>query len=80
MYHYNWMLSISSFAFLQVFAFYKSLPMPITAHNFGSIDPITGKETENDNGLFVSSVCWRSKSNVVVAANSSGCIKLLQLV
>ncbi|KAK4435440.1 protein SPA1-RELATED 2 [Sesamum alatum] len=64
----------------EVFAYYKSLPMPITAHKFGSIDPITGKETEDDNGQFVSSVCWRRKSNMVVAANSSGCIKLLQMV
>ncbi|KAL0447814.1 UNVERIFIED_CONTAM: protein SPA1-RELATED 2 [Sesamum latifolium] len=64
----------------EVFAYYKSLPMPITAHKFGSIDPITGKETEDDNGQFVSSVCWRQKSNMVVAANSSGCIKLLQMV
>lgn len=54
--------------------------MPVTAHKFGSIDPITGKETEDDNGQFVSSVCWRPKSNMVVAANSTGCIKLLQLV
>ncbi|XP_057810191.1 protein SPA1-RELATED 2 [Salvia miltiorrhiza] len=64
----------------EVFAYYKSLPMPITAHKFGSIDPITGKETEDDNGQFVSSVCWRPKSNMVVAANSTGSIKLLQLV
>ncbi|KAL0371891.1 UNVERIFIED_CONTAM: protein SPA1-RELATED 2 [Sesamum calycinum] len=64
----------------EVFAYYKSLPLPITAHKFGSIDPITGKETEDDNGQFVSSVCWRQKSNMVVAANSSGCIKLLQMV
>ncbi|KAL1569154.1 protein SPA1-RELATED 2-like isoform X1 [Salvia divinorum] len=64
----------------EVFAYYKSLPMPISAHKFGSIDPMTGKETEDDNGQFVSSVCWRPKSNMVVAANSTGCIKLLQLV
>ncbi|KAK6116984.1 hypothetical protein DH2020_049228 [Rehmannia glutinosa] len=64
----------------EVYAYHKSLPMPITAHKFGSIDPITGKETEEDNGQFVSSVCWRRKSNMVVAANSSGCIKLLQMV
>ncbi|CAA0838211.1 Protein SPA1-RELATED 2 [Striga hermonthica] len=63
-----------------VYAYHRSLPMPITSHKFGSFDPITGKETENDNGLFVSSVCWRKKSNMVVAANSSGSIKLLQLV
>ncbi|KAL2543804.1 Protein SPA1-RELATED 2 [Forsythia ovata] len=64
----------------EVFAYYKSLPMPITSHKFGSIDPISGKETEDDNGQFVSNVCWRRKSNMVVAANSTGCIKLLQMV
>ncbi|EPS73436.1 hypothetical protein M569_01318, partial [Genlisea aurea] len=64
----------------EVFAYYRSLGMPITSHKFGSIDPITGKETEDENSQFVSSVCWRRKSSMVVAANSSGCIKLLQLV
>ncbi|XVE64728.1 hypothetical protein DITRI_Ditri07aG0124800 [Diplodiscus trichospermus] len=64
----------------EVYAYYRSLPMPITSHKFGSIDPISGKETDDDNGLFVSSVCWRGKSDNVVAANSSGCIKVLQMV
>ncbi|CAN4127250.1 unnamed protein product [Withania somnifera] len=64
----------------EVFAYYKSLPMPITSYKFGSIDPISGKETDNDNGQFVSSVCWRQKSNTVLAASSSGCIKLLEMV
>ncbi|KAL6578766.1 hypothetical protein OROMI_008982 [Orobanche minor] len=64
----------------EVYTYHRSLPMPMIAHKFGSIDPITGIETEDDNGQFVSSVCWRRKSNTVAAANSSGCIKLLQLV
>ncbi|XP_052307130.1 protein SPA1-RELATED 2 isoform X3 [Populus trichocarpa] len=64
----------------EVFAYHRSLPMPITSHKFGSIDPISGKETDDDNGLFVSSVCWRGKSDMVVAANSSGCLKVLQMV
>ncbi|KAF2297912.1 hypothetical protein GH714_005331 [Hevea brasiliensis] len=64
----------------EVYAYYRSLPMPITSHKFGSIDPISGKETDDDNGQFVSSVCWRGKSDMVVAANSTGCIKVLQMV
>ncbi|KAJ6415077.1 hypothetical protein OIU84_003971 [Salix udensis] len=64
----------------EVFAYHRSLPMPITSHKFGSIDPISGKETDDDNGLFVSSVCWRGKSDMVVASNSSGCVKVLQMV
>ncbi|XP_022995466.1 protein SPA1-RELATED 2-like [Cucurbita maxima] len=64
----------------EVYAYHRSLPMPITSYKFGSIDPVSGKETEDDNGQFVSSVCWRGKSDMVVAANSSGCIKVLQMV
>ncbi|KAI6702036.1 hypothetical protein NL676_011172 [Syzygium grande] len=64
----------------EVFTYYRSLPMPVTSCKFGSIDPISGKETDDDNGQFVSSVCWRGKSDMVVAANSSGCIKVLQMV
>ncbi|KAL8172523.1 hypothetical protein V2J09_024327, partial [Rumex salicifolius] len=65
----------------EVFAYHKFLPTPITSHKFGSVDPISGHETREDNyGQFVSSVCWRRKSNMVVAANSSGSIKILRLV
>ncbi|KAK1268193.1 Protein SUPPRESSOR OF PHYA-105 1 [Acorus gramineus] len=64
----------------EVYAYYRSLPMPITSHKFGCIDSISGQETSDDNGQFVSSVCWRGKSNMVVAANSTGTIKLLEMV
>ncbi|TVU13316.1 hypothetical protein EJB05_40364 [Eragrostis curvula] len=64
----------------EVFSYYKTFPMPITSHKFGSIDPITGQVTNEDNQQFVSSVCWRGKSNMVVTANSSGSIKVLELV
>ena len=69
-----------TYVILQVYAYYKSLPMPIASHKFGSIDPIYGKETDDDYGHFVSSVCWKGKSNMVIAANSSGSIKVLQIV
>ncbi|KAF5204984.1 Spa1-related [Thalictrum thalictroides] len=64
----------------EVFAYHRSLPMPITSSEFGYVDPISGQETCDENGQFVSSVCWRGKSNMVVAANSTGSIKVLQLV
>lgn len=66
--------------FLQVYSYYRSLPMPVTSYKFGSIDPISGKEIDDDHGQFVSSVCWRGKSDMLIAANSSGCIKVLQMV
>ncbi|XP_076890467.1 protein SPA1-RELATED 2-like [Bidens hawaiensis] len=64
----------------KVFAYYRSLPMPIASHKFGSVDPVYGKEIDDGRNHFVSSVCWRQKSDMVVAANSSGCLKLLKMV
>ncbi|KAG7570681.1 WD40-repeat-containing domain superfamily [Arabidopsis thaliana x Arabidopsis arenosa] len=64
----------------EVYSYYKSLPMPMTSYKFGSVDPISGNEYFDDNGQFVSSVCWRKKSNMLVAANSTGNMKLLKLV
>ncbi|KAF9669048.1 hypothetical protein SADUNF_Sadunf14G0067300 [Salix dunnii] len=64
----------------EVYCYYRSLPMPITSHKFGCVDPVSGNETLDSIGQFVSSVCWRRKSNMVVAANSSGNMKVLQMV
>ncbi|KAI3449247.1 hypothetical protein Pfo_005912 [Paulownia fortunei] len=63
----------------EVYAYYRSLPMPITSHKFGCIDPISGDEISDGNGHFVSSVCWRKKYQMIVAANSSGSIKILRM-
>ncbi|KAJ0673344.1 putative protein kinase PEK-PEK family transcription factor WD40-like family [Helianthus annuus] len=60
----------------EVFAYHKSFPMPITSYKFGCSDSISGDES---NGQFVSSVCWREKSNMIVAANSGGSVKVLKL-
>ncbi|KAI3441745.1 WD_REPEATS_REGION domain-containing protein [Psidium guajava] len=64
----------------EVYSYYRSLPMPITSHAFGSSDPISGTKIGNDYGNFVSSVCWGQKTNMVAAANSAGCLKILQMV
>lgn len=64
----------------EVFTYYRSLPMPITSCKLSSIYPTSLHDIKEDDGLFVSSVCWRSKSNTVLAANSSGSVRLLQLV
>ncbi|BAT98062.1 Protein SUPPRESSOR OF PHYA-105 1 [Vigna angularis] len=65
----------------EVYCYHKSLPVPIASHKFESIDPISGHLNSGDNsGQFVSSVCWRNKSSMLVAANSVGIVKLLQMV
>lgn len=64
----------------EVYCYYRSLPMPITSHKFGCVDPVSGNEIVDGSGQFVSSVCWRRKSNMVVAASSSGNMKVLRMV
>ncbi|KAE8697262.1 SPA family protein [Hibiscus syriacus] len=49
-------------------------------NEFGSVDPISGHQNTDEDGQFVSSVCWRQKSNMLAAANSTGCAKPSELV
>ncbi|KAI3497120.1 hypothetical protein L1887_39506 [Cichorium endivia] len=63
----------------EVFIYHKAFPMPALSYKFNTIDPISGDEVD-DNEQFVSSVCWRNQSSVLVAANSMGDIKLLEMV
>ncbi|KAK9674108.1 hypothetical protein RND81_12G211700 [Saponaria officinalis] len=63
----------------EVFVYHKAFPMPVLSYKFNNIDPQSGNETD-DSGQFISSVCWRGKSSMLVAANSTGDIKLLEMV
>ncbi|CAG8435933.1 6898_t:CDS:10 [Diversispora eburnea] len=63
-----------------VFAYYKALSKPVAKFRFGNINPVTGEEImDADPSLFVSSVCWKNDSNTLLAANSQGTIKVLEL-
>nr|XP_043623155.1 protein SPA1-RELATED 3-like isoform X3 [Erigeron canadensis] len=62
----------------EVFIYHKAFPMPALSYKFNTIDPISGNEVD-DNEQFISSVCWRSQSSTLVAANSTGNIKVLEM-
>lgn len=62
----------------QVFVYHKALPMPAVSFKFNSTDPLSGDEVD-DTAQFISSVCWRGQSSTLVAANSMGNIKLLEM-
>ncbi|XP_073126698.1 protein SPA1-RELATED 4-like isoform X2 [Henckelia pumila] len=62
----------------EVFVYHKAFPMPTLTYRFNSMDPISGDEVD-DTTQFISSVCWRSQSSTLVAANSMGNIKLLEM-
>ncbi|KFH67420.1 hypothetical protein MVEG_06152 [Podila verticillata NRRL 6337] len=66
-----------------VYTYYKELRDPVVTVKFGNSNPVTGEDSlDEDPSQFVSSVCWKkdTSSNILLAANSSGVIKVLQLV
>ncbi|KAI7754633.1 hypothetical protein M8C21_023912 [Ambrosia artemisiifolia] len=63
----------------EVFIYHKAFPMPAMSYKFTTTDPISGNEVD-DNEQFISSVCWRPQSSTLVAANSMGNIKVLEMV
>lgn len=63
----------------EVFVYHKAFPMPVLSYKFNSTDSISGREAD-DAAQFISCVCWRGQSSTLVAANSSGNIKILEMV
>ncbi|GBG61828.1 hypothetical protein CBR_g23784 [Chara braunii] len=61
----------------EVNVYYKAMSKPVAVHKFGSPDPATGEESDDDGAHFISSVCWKSDSPTMLAANSQGTIKVL---
>lgn len=64
-----------------LYVYYKRLPQPLFSIKFdGQYDvERNGVTTSADLNEFVSAVCFRDNSNVIVAANSRGVIKILEL-
>ncbi|KAF3442900.1 hypothetical protein FNV43_RR16818 [Rhamnella rubrinervis] len=62
----------------EVFIYHKAFPMPALSFKFHNSDPLSGHETD-DAAQFISSVCWRGQSSTLVAANSTGNIKILEM-
>ncbi|GLT67285.1 hypothetical protein SLA2020_396050 [Shorea laevis] len=63
----------------EVFIYHKAFPMPAFSFKFNSTDVSSSQEVE-DPMQFISSVCWRGQSSTLVAANSTGKIKILEMV
>lgn len=61
----------------EVFVYHKAFPMPALSFKFNSTD---SRDEVDDTAQFISSVCWRGQSSsTLVAANSMGNIKLLEM-
>lgn len=64
-----------------LYIYYKGLSKQVLTFRFDTVRSVLEKDRKDDDtSEFVSAVCWRMGSNVVVAANSQGTIKVLELV
>ncbi|KZC05946.1 E3 ubiquitin-protein ligase RFWD2 [Dufourea novaeangliae] len=65
-----------------LYVYYKGLTKQLFSYKFDAVRSILEMQERREEDLneFVSAVCWRQMSNVVVAANSQGIIKILELV
>ncbi|XP_005996897.1 E3 ubiquitin-protein ligase COP1 [Latimeria chalumnae] len=68
-----------------LYLYYKGLSKTLLTFKFDTVKSVLDKDKkEDDTNEFVSAVCWRARpdgeSNVLIAANSQGTIKVLELV
>ncbi|XP_023642745.1 protein SPA1-RELATED 3 isoform X3 [Capsella rubella] len=63
----------------EVFVYHKAFPMPVMSYMFNDTDSVSGLEVD-DASQFISSICWRGQSSTLVAANSNGNIKILEMM
>ncbi|XP_074600531.1 E3 ubiquitin-protein ligase COP1-like [Brevipalpus obovatus] len=67
-----------------LFMYYKGLSKPAMNFAFDTGKTLSHSQErekkDNDTNDFVSAICWKSGSNIIVAANSQGVIKILELV
>jgi len=64
-----------------LYVYYKGLSKHLFQFKFDAVRSFLDRDRkEEDVNEFVSAVCWKANSNVMVAANSQGTIKVLELV
>lgn len=63
-----------------LYVYYKGLSRQLLSYRFDAVRNFLERERADDQSEFVSAVCWRRNSNVLVAANSQGTIKVLELI
>lgn len=63
-----------------LYVYYKGLSKPLFHFKFDGPKSVLDRERkEEETSEFVSAVCWRKDTNVIVGANSQGTIKILEL-
>ncbi|KAK2709958.1 E3 ubiquitin-protein ligase COP1-like [Artemia franciscana] len=63
-----------------VYLYYKKMSKPILDFKFDHVKNVLDRgNKEEENNEFVSAVCWKRNSNYIVAANSQGIVKVLEI-
>lgn len=65
----------------QLYLYYKGLSDPLMQYDFGCANSSQSPLSETDGAFdFVSAVCWKKNSKIILAANSQGTTRILQLI
>lgn len=62
-----------------VHVYHRSLRGPLASYKFSGLCPITGRALHAQHPQFISSVAWKPGAQQLLAANSDGMIKILEL-
>lgn len=64
-----------------LYVYYKGLTKKLFSYKFESVGGVLEQDRREDEpNEFVSAVCWKQNSNVVLAANSQGTLNVLEMV
>ena len=64
---------------LQVYVYYKAMTKPVCRRFFSTAAEVASNSHSQDPSQFISAVCWKPHSQILLSANSQGTIKLMQL-
>lgn len=66
-------------AAVQVFVYYKAMSKPVCRRLFSVPAEVAQHAHNQDASQFISAVCWKPDSQVLLSANSQGTIKVMQV-
>lgn len=72
-------LSLQVVCAMQVFVYYKAMSKAVCRRLFSTPAEVARHAQNQDPSQFISAVCWKPESQVLLSANSQGTIKVMQV-
>ncbi|KAL0026516.1 hypothetical protein WJX77_004268 [Trebouxia sp. C0004] len=63
----------------EVYVYYKAMTKPVCRRFFSTAAEVASNSHNQDPSQFISAVCWKPHSQILLSANSQGTIKMMQL-